>query len=61
MAQNTVQNSSVLYPEDMIVYVAEHSTDYTTLTELSSATWYNVGALTEFSLESANASVRKAA
>ena len=58
MAQNSVQNSSVLYPEDMIAYVAVHSTAYTTLSELSSATWYNIGALTEFSIESANASVQ---
>jgi len=33
----------------------------TTLTELSSAAWINVGALSEFSVESANASVMPAA
>jgi len=58
MAQNTIQNSSVLYPEDVIVYVAEWSTDYTTAAELSSATWLNLGSLTEFTVESANESVQ---
>lgn len=60
MAQNTVQNSSLLFPEDCIVYVSTWSSAYTTLTELSSATWYNLGALAEFSVESANASMQPA-
>lgn len=57
MSQNTVQNSSFLIPEDCVVYVAEFSSNITTLAELSSATWLNVGAIAEFGLESANASV----
>jgi hypothetical protein len=54
MAQNTVQNSSFLIPEDCIVYIAPFSSSITTLVELSSAAWINVGAIAEFSLESAN-------
>jgi len=61
MAQNTVQNSSFLLPEDVILYVADYSSTYTTLIELSSATWHNLGALTEYSRESANATVQPGA
>lgn len=60
MSQNTVQNSSLLIPEDCIVYVASYSSTITTLQELSSASWMNLGALAEFSVESANASVQPA-
>jgi len=58
MAQNTIQNSSLLFPEDVIVYVAAYSTEFTTLAELSSANFLNCGALTEYSRESANESVQ---
>jgi hypothetical protein len=61
LAQNTIQNSSYLFPEDCTVYVAAWSSALTTLQELSSATWINAGALAEFSIESANASVQPAA
>ena len=60
MAQNTVQNSSLLIFEDVIAYVTDYSTAATTLAELSSATWLNIGALTELSFESANATVQPA-
>lgn len=60
MAQNVVQNSSLLIFEDVIAYVAAYSTTYTTLAELSSATWLNCGALSELSFESANATVQPA-
>lgn len=61
MAQNTVQNSSLLFPEDCTVFVSTYSSAYTTLLELSSATWLNTGALAEFSVESANASIQPGA
>lgn len=61
MAQNTVQNSSLLFPEDCTVYVSTWSSAYTNLSELSSATYLNIGALAEFSVESANASVQPGA
>lgn len=61
MAQNTIQNSSVLYPEDMILYVSTMSTLATASSELSTGfTWQNAGSLSEFSLESANASAQPA-
>ncbi len=61
MAQNVVQNSSLLIFEDVIGYVASYTTDTSlTLAELSSAAWLNVGALSELSFESANATVQPA-
>lgn len=57
MAQNSVQNSSYLYQEDMTLYVSTWTSAVTASSMLSSGfTWQNAGALTEFSLESANAS-----
>jgi hypothetical protein len=61
MAQNTVQNSSLLYPEDITLYVAEWSTTFTTLAELSSAAWINLGALTEYSRESGITTIQPSA
>jgi len=60
MAQNTVQNSSLLIFEDVVGYVAAYTTSFTTLSELSSAAWLNIGALAELSFESANATVQPA-
>jgi len=60
VAQNVVQNSSQLIFEDMIAYVVEYSTANTTLSELSSASWLNIGALAEVSFESANATIQPA-
>jgi hypothetical protein len=60
LAQNVVQNSSLLIFEDVIAYVAAYSTTYTNLAELSSASWLNCGALAELSFESANATVQPA-
>lgn len=61
MAQNLVQNSSLLYPEDIILYVSTFTTSVTASSELSTnASWTNVGALSEFTLESANASAQPA-
>lgn len=60
MAQNVIQNSSFLLPEDIILYVAALSTE-ASLLEISSATWHNLGALTEYSRESAIATVQPAA
>lgn len=61
MAQNSVQNSSQLYPEDIILYVSSYSTAYTSLADLSSASWLNCGALSEYSRESGNESVQPGA
>lgn len=60
MAQNTVQNSSLLIFEDVIGYVSAYTSSVTTLGEMSSATWLNMGALAELSFESANATVQPA-
>lgn len=61
MAQNTIQNSSWLYPEDVIVYIAQavSSTLVNSLSGLQSTnvTWLNVGALAEYNTESAVTSV----
>jgi hypothetical protein len=55
MAQNTIQSTGVLYPEDEIVYIADYSTSMVndSLASLTGASWTNIGALTEFSRESA--------
>ena len=61
MAQNTIQNSSWLYPEDVIVYIstAKASSVVNDLADLYSTnvTWINVGALSEYNTESAVTSV----
>lgn len=53
MAQATVQSTNALYAEDQIVYIASYSTSMTndSISDLSGATWTNLGALTEFSRE----------
>lgn len=62
MAQNTIQNSSWLYPEDVVVYMSTVSSSITTLTGLQSTgpVWYNLGALAEYNTESAVTSVTPA-
>lgn len=59
MAQNTIQNSSWLYPEDVIVYISTARSTVTSLSLLQSSavTWINVGALAEYNTESAVTSV----
>ena len=55
MAQNVVQSSDALYIEDQIAYYATYSTSLTddSLAGISGASWTNLGALSEFSRESA--------
>lgn len=61
MSQETIQNTSYLYPEDAYCSIATWTSSITTSTMLSTATtWYRVGALAELSVEAANASVQPA-
>ena len=56
MAQNTVQNANDLYSADEILYIADYIADPTddSITDFQSATWTNIGALSEFAREGAN-------
>jgi hypothetical protein len=55
MAQTSVQSSDALYFEDLIFSIASYSTTLTddSLSDVSGASWTNVGAVTEFSREGA--------
>jgi hypothetical protein len=55
MAQNEVQSSNALFWEDMVVYIADYSTSLVndSKASLTGASWTNLGAVTEFSRESA--------
>jgi hypothetical protein len=59
MAQNTIQDKNDLYLEDVIIYIADFSTSLTndSLTDVTGASWTNLGAVMEFSREAAVESV----